>query len=378
MHIRTLFCFLLITTATGVTGLSCTTSSTETGTSRLPGDVHIEVIPPDYVIQGEPVEYTFVIKNQSQNPLLLLELLPANRDVSTVSTVSREIKPVQDGALHRWTMLAGGGFSENPRTNEFTYTPRSTPPPPGDRHLHTGLLLPGASTRIRLRMLFLTPGRFNQHFSLRYHHTTRGELTKRAYVPERPLTTETNSSVQFTNMASETLTLSDTPRQILIRPPYQIVVEQTLSRFVRVFEGSFPAGRAEQMLSSHRSSDQAADRFRFDPLNDRWLIQTEDKSVWAVEREDIQAIPVGLFEDITHLASSEGPITFFLGPRLDPDHEILDPLWNQTEQNERSQKFDRKTALDLLQSLRSNNVSIRWTRTPLTNQPAAVLSPPED
>lgn len=379
MGTRRFFGLVFITVAAVLPLLSCTTSSpSDSASSPLPGEVYIEVIPPDYVIQGQPVEYTFVINNQSEHPLLLLELLPTNRDVSGVSTVSREINPVQDGAVHRWTLLAGGRFSQNPRTSEFTFTPRSRPPP-RDRHLHAGLLRPGASTRIRLRMLFLTPGRFNQHFTLRFHRTSGAELRRRAYIPERPLTSSTDRSVRFINLGDRTDNQSPPPKQILIHPAYQIVVEQTLSRRVRVFEGSMSTSEAERLLSSHTSSNLDPERFRFDPLNNRWLIQTEDQQVWAVSRDQVQAVPQGLFEDVTHVASTDGPVTIYIGPRLESGRDILDPLWTRTERtNVRSFTFDRQTALDLLNSLRSDRVSIRWTRTPLTNQPAAVLNPPED
>ena len=380
MRVRRLYVLLLIVSSVLLPLVSCApTTPSSSGTSGLPGDVYIEVIPPDYIIQGQPVDYTFIIKNQSQHPLLLLELLPTTRDVSAVSTVSRDVKPVQDGSIHRWTLLAGGGFSRNPRTNEFTFTPRSGPPPPHDRRLHSGLLRPGATTRIRLRMLFLTPGRFNQHFALRYHRTSGAELRERAYVPDRPLTAETDSSVRFVNLATRTDSPPETPEQILVHPAYQIVVEQTLSRRVRVFEGSMSTTEAERRLFSHVTANQDADRFRFDPLNDRWLIQTNRQEVWAISREGVQSVPAGLFDDITQLATTDGPVTFYIGPRLHPGSDLLEPLWQRTERTEsRSYPFDPQAALDLLASLRSENVSIRWTRTPLTNEPAAVLNPAED
>ncbi len=354
---------------------SCGVSAPAPEESDLTSELQVEVFPPEYAILGEPVEYTFDISNRSSHPIVLLELLPVSQDVTASTTIQRTLEPVQQGSIHRWTMFPGGTFQRHPRRNRLTFSPGKSAPPLQNLRLYTGLLRPGSQTRVRLRVLHQTSGRTNQHFTLRYHRPSRQELQNRLYLPEKPLSRTDPESVEFKSARLQRVSGPKRHDQMVINPPFQIVVEHTFSRPIWVFEGSFPSSKAEKIVQNSKEITGSAEQFRYDPIQKRWLVRTQDDTAWSISADErVKSIPSGLFDDITHLSTHPGPVTFYYGPRLTSDRNQRQHVQSIIgDSGGMSSRTDRRRALDVLESLRNSDYGIQWTRAPLTNHPAAIV-----
>ncbi len=354
---------------------SCGIGPEDVPPTRRTGQISVETIPPERVIQGKPVRYTIHIKNHTKKPVLLLELKPQTQPFPVRRDTDPEHDRIQKGAEYHWTHRLSGRLDHQPERKRFVLYPTSsriTYVP--EKLLYSGLLLPDQKTTVKLRAVYQDQGPLDQNFVLRYVHPTRRQLKNRAYLPKQIISTDLNQSVMFRRIPSPVSlsSLADRP-YLLFHPDFDIIRERSFSRSIRVYQRSFSRDRAVQRLKQRINNQNKIENIHFAPWKDAWIIQTGPEQLWSVTATRATRLQNLTMTHIQYLSGESGPVRFYINKDWQSNQNVIsniDKLIKPKVDLRSSSHWSspRKEAARQIARLRSAQFGLRWIREPITNR----------
>jgi len=343
------------------------------------GEIHIETFPPPRIVQGEPGSYRIRIENHTGGPILLLKVQPAASRFPLDRNRDDGSERIQEGALHRWTHRLPGRTQFLPDRNQFllhpgassiTYVP--------EQMLYSGLVLNEEERTVKLRTVYQEPGRVDQEFVLRYIRTTRRELLKRTYLPEKRLSAHPDADIAFSKSPDRTAESLAEASYLLVSPEFDMIRERLFSRSVKVHPRTFSKDRALSTLETHLDRRISYETLHFAPWRKSWVIRTGDKSIWAVTPSTVTRLTGLTMNHVRILSSGSGRVPFYLDRDLRSDparlRRIADGVNKEVSRlKSGSWKASRRDAASAIAALREEKFVVHWIREPMTNRSAVYV-----
>lgn len=360
----------------------------------IPGErdrVSVEMIPPKQIIEGEPVQYKFRIRNHTDHPVVLLELQRDPGRIRTNGNPESEMSSPQGDAKHNWVHTVPGILTYDATEDRFTFQSLNRPSPGSSEHrVFSGLLSPGKKTTVQLEVIHNTSGTFEQTFRLRYYSPDARSLRNKLYVPDTTDDLRTAQTADFVPYHS----VKPAPdlrsfNYVCFHPSLQDTKERTVNKSLRVHRRPFSKTEARKKLNQHIEKKRDVKGMTYSPWLDAWIIglippeNPKREEVWSVSKYNLERLTGIPFNHLQNLNAGSGAITVFVEPKFSRTDTLNKILRETTETNPptmepgSSHTFSRKKLMQIIKGLIKHGLQFEWIRRPLTDEPAVnIISSP--
>lgn len=297
------------------------------GTEYEAGDtnrLNIEIFTPDRPVQGQWSEYRVELVNQTDRPILLLEL---DHGSSQLTDEEDRWRSLQEGSRFRFHHPPPGPVRKESNPRRLIIEP-GAPPIEREERLHFGYLPPDGEINVTVPAIHPRSGQMRTRFRVHYSFLDDAYYANRLWSPPSYMSAtnwpDTRVSFHPTEGAGALPERSGHPLFIEEGPGDRR--ERVAYHIVTVHDADFSLEDALEKLNDNLSETVYMKNMRSVPWMGGWVIQERNNTLWLVtprENTWLGQIPLDL---IVLVNANRGDIPFRADPELRKNRSALEGL----------------------------------------------------